>query len=301
MDRLQAMRLLVLVADRGSFSAASRETGVPLATVSRKVGDLEAHLGAKLLLRSTRKVALTDAGADYVASARRILEQVDEAERTAAGEYAAARGDLVLTAPILFGRLHILPVLADFLAAYPEINARLVLSDRNLHLLDDHVDMAVRIGTLPDSSMVATRIGAMRMVVCASPSWLAGHGAPRTPADLSGLPCVNFDVLSSTAIWTFRSGDGRAVQDVPIMPRLTVSTAEAAVWAAIRGVGPARVLRYQCAEAVREGTLELLLEPYEPEPAPIHLLHVARGALPSKMRVFLDFAVPRLREQLAQL
>ena len=172
------MTILLRVVDTGSFSAASRELGVPLATVSRKVGELEAHLGTRLLTRTTRKVTMTDAGAAYVVSARRILNDVDETERVAAGEFHAPRGELVVTAPILFGRL--------------EINVRLVLADRNLHLLDDQVDMAVRIGDLPDSSMVATRIGSMRTVVCASPKLLAAHGIPRAPEDLAGLPSVSF-------------------------------------------------------------------------------------------------------------
>jgi DNA-binding transcriptional LysR family regulator len=167
MDRLEAMSIWMRVAETGSFSAASRQLGMPLATVSRKVGELEAHLGTKLLTRSTRKVALTEAGAIYLSSAKRILEDVDETERIAAGEFEHPRGELVLTAPVLFGRLHILPLVTDFLALHPDIRVRLVLSDRNLHLIDDHVDAALRIGPLPDSRMVATRIGSMRTVVCA--------------------------------------------------------------------------------------------------------------------------------------
>ncbi|WP_307437013.1 LysR family transcriptional regulator [Labrys monachus] len=301
MDRLEAMRILLGVVDRGSFSAASRDLGLPLATVSRKVSELETHLGTRLLIRTTRKVATTDAGAVYAASARRILETIDETERVAAGEFHAPRGELVLTAPVLFGRLHILPVVAEFLAAYPQINVRLVLSDRNLHLIDDHVDMAARIGPLPDSGMVATRIGAMRTVVCASPELLAGHGDPTAPADLAALPIVNFDFLSPATAWPFRRKDDRASLEVPIRPRLSVSTAEAAVWAATRGVGVTRVLHYQCADALRDGSLRIILADFETEPLPVHLLHAGRGALPSKMRVFLDFAAARLRERLASL
>ena len=148
------------------------------------------------MVRTTRKVALTDAGATYVASARRILDEIDETERIAAGEFHVPRGELILTAPVFFGRLHILPVVTEFLAAYPEINVRLLLSDRNLHLVEDHVDMAVRIGPLPDSTMIATRVGSMRTVVCASPKLLAGQGIPKSPEDLAVLPCVNFEFLS---------------------------------------------------------------------------------------------------------
>ena len=275
--------------------------GVPLATVSRKVSELEAHLGARLLVRTTRRVALTDAGAAYVASARRILEEIAETEQIAAGEFHAPRGELVLTAPVLFGRLHVLPVVTDFLAAYPEINVRLVLSDRNLDLLEEHVDMAARIGVLPDSRMVATRIGAMRTVVCASPQLLAERGAPKAPEDLAQWPCVNFEPMSPARAWAFGRRDAKGGRDVAIRPRLSVSTAEAAVWAAARGVGATRVLHYQCAEAVREGLLRIVLAEFEVEPAPVHLVHAARGELPSKMRVFLDFAAGRLRERLGSL
>ncbi len=301
MDRIEAMTILLRVVDKGSFSAASRDLGVPLATVSRKIGELESRLGTRLLVRTTRKVALSDAGALYAASVRRILEQIDETERVAAGEFHAPRGELILTAPILFGRLHILPIVSDFLAAYPEINVRLLLSDRNLHLIDDHVDMAVRIGPLPDSGMIATRVGSMRMVACASPKLLAGHGVPKSPQDLANLPSVTFDFLSPVSAWPFRLGDGTGRIDAPIRPRLSVTTAEAAVWAAIQGVGVTRVLYYQCADAVRDGALQIVLADFELEPPPVHLLHAGRGALPSKMRVFLDFAAGRLRERLASL
>ena len=299
MDRFEAMRVLVLSVDRGSFSAASRELRMPLATVSRKVGELEAHLGTRLLIRTTRSLAPTDAGRAFLASSRRILEELDEAERVAAGEFRAPRGELVLTAPIMFGRLHILPILAEFLAAYPEINVRLHLSDRNLDLVGEHVDMAVRIGPLPDSSMVATRVGSMRIVVCASPELLAGHGEPQSPEDLAALPCVGFAPVQA-ASWRLRNGATGTTQ-VAINPRLSVSTADAAVWAAIRGVGVTRVLHYQCANALRDGSLRLILAEFEPEPLPVHLLHAARGDLPLKMRVFLDFATARLRDTLKSL
>src|SRR6201996_3207481 len=167
MDRLEAMSLLLSVVEAGSLSAAGRKLGVPLPTVSRKISDLEAHLKTRLLTRSTRKLALTDAGAAYIAAAKRILDEVLEAERAASGEQAAPRGDLVITAPMVFGRLHVLPVIAEFLTQWPEINVRLVLSDRNLHLIDDRVDIAVRIGALADSALVSTQIGAGSNSDCA--------------------------------------------------------------------------------------------------------------------------------------
>ena len=301
MDRLEAMTIVLRVVDKGSFSAASRDLGVPLATVSRKVNELETHLGTKLLVRTTRKVALTDAGTTYVASARRILDEINETERVAAGEFHVPRGELILTAPVLFGRLHILPVVTEFLAAYSEINVRLLLSDRNLHLIEDHVDMAVRIGPLPDSTMIATRVGSMRTVVCASSKLLAGQGIPKSPEDLTRLPCVNFEFLSPSSTWPFRLKAGKGATDVPIRARLSVTTAEAAVWAASEGVGATRVLHYQCADALRDGPLRIILADFELEPLPVHLIYAGRGALPSKMRVFLDFATGRVKERLKSL
>jgi DNA-binding transcriptional LysR family regulator len=297
-DRLEAMTILLRVVDKGSFSAAGRELGVPLATVSRKVNELEGHLGTRLLVRTTRKVALTDAGAVYVASARRILDEIDETERIAVGEFHIPRGELLLTAPVFFGRLHILPLVTEFLDIYPEIDVRLLLSDRNLHLIEEHVDMAVRIGRLPDSAMIATRVGSMRTVVCASPKLLATQGSPTSPVDLAKLPCVNFEFLSPSAAWPFRLR-GKGATDVSIRPRLSVTTAEAAVWAAAEGVGATRVLHYQCAEAVRDGSLRIILANFEIDPLPVHLLHAGGGVLPTKVRVFLDFAVGRLRERLS--
>jgi DNA-binding transcriptional LysR family regulator len=300
MDQLEAMKILLQVVRTGSFSAASKQSGIPLATVSRKVNELEKHLGTRLLTRTTRKVELTDTGATYAASAKRILEEVDDAERVAAGEFHAPRGELVLTAPLLFGRLHILPIVTAFLAAYPEINIRLLLSDRNLHLIDDHIDMAVRIGPLPDSSLVATRVGSMRAVVCASPKLLTSHGEPKSPEKLATYPCVSFDPLAPTSTWAFQRKDKREI-NVPIDSRLSVSTAEAAVWAATQGVGATRVLHYQCAEALHQHSLRTILTGFEPPQLPIHLLHAGRGTLPSKMRLFLDFATTRLRERLSAL
>ena len=301
MDRIEAMTILLSVVEKGGFSAASRTLGVPLATVSRKVAELEGHLGTRLLARTTRKVALTAAGAVYVASARRILDEIHEAERMAAGEFQDPRGELLLTAPVLFGRLHILPVVTEFLGRYPEIDVRLLLSDRNLHLVEDHVDMAVRIGRLPDSTMIATRVGSMRTVVCGSQELLAARGEPSSPEVLVGLPCVNFEFLSPASAWHFRRKDGKGTIDVPIRPRLSVTTAEAAVWAAREGVGVTRVLHYQCADAVREGALRIILAAFEVDTLPVHLLHAQSGALPSKVRVFLDFAGKRLRQRLNDL
>ena len=298
MDRLEAMSMLLLTVERGSLSAAGRELHVPLPTLSRKISELETVLGTRLLIRTTRKLSLTEAGIAYVSAARRILEQVEDAERLAAGEFIAPKGELVLTAPILFGRLHVLPVVTEFLATFAEINIRLVLTDRNAHLVDDHVDMAVRIGPLPDSSMVATRVGTMRTVICASPALLAAHGMPTVPQDLSRLPCVSFDLLTPGSDWRFPAPQSKGGNNVRVNVRLSVTTAEAAIDAAIAGIGATRVLRYQSAAAIAQSKLQTILEDYEPEALPINLVHASHGRMPLKMRSFLDFAASRLRSGL---
>jgi DNA-binding transcriptional LysR family regulator len=244
---------------------------------------------------------LTDAGIVYLEAARRILEQVEDAEREAAGEFTSPKGELVVTAPNMFGRLHVLPVVAEFLATFPEINVRLILTDRNVDLIGDQVDMAVRIGHLPDSSMVATRVGDMRTVTCASPMLLAGQGLPQKPDDLQRFPCVTVDTPMPSPSWRFHNPRSGKDLDVPILPRLVITTPEAAADAACRNVGIARLLHYQVVEAVRNGWLEIILEDYEPEPAPVHLVHASPGQMPLKMRRFLDFAAPRLRNALNEI
>lgn len=295
MDRLEAMSVLLEAVEAGTLSAAGRRLGMPLATVSRRIADLEAHLKTRLLVRGARRLTLTDAGRSYVAAAKLILEQMQEAERAAAGEYNAPRGDLVVSAPVVFGRLHVLPVVSRFLAAYSEIDLRLVLSDRAVDLAEDRVDVAVRVGPLPDSSLIAARLGAVCQVVCASPAYLAARGAPTTLADLGDHACITFEGLSSPTGWRFGA-------DViaPVRSRLIVSTAEAAIDAAVAGVGLTRVLSYQVAEAVRTDALALVLRDVEPEPWPVHLVHAQQGMMPQKLRAFLDFAGPRLRERLSQ-
>ncbi len=299
MDRLNSMSLFGAVGEAGSLSAAGRSLGMPLATVSRRISDLEKHLGTRLLNRSTRRLEPTDVGRSYLAACRRILQDIEEAEQAAAGEYSAARGELAVTAPIVFGRLHVLPVIADFLSAYPEVDVRLSQSDTLRRLMEEHIDLAVRIGNLPDSSMVATRVGTIRRVVCASPAYLDAHGVPATPAGLAAHQCVTFEGLALPAAWTF--AERRVESSVPVRSRLKVNTAEAAIDAAVAGVGLVRVLSYQVAEAVRTGTLRLVLEDFEPAPWPVSLVHAGQGLLPLKLRAFLDFAAPRLRARLAGL
>lgn len=298
MDRLEAMSLFVAAVEAGSLSAAGRRFGIPLATVSRKVSDLERHLKTRLLNRSTRQLTLTDAGHAYLAACRRILDEVGEAERSAAGEYIAPTGELIITAPIVFGRLHVLPVVTGFLAAYPDVAIRLMLADRITQLSEEHIDLAVRIGELPDSSLVATRVGSIRRVVCASPAYLAEHGTPETPKDLAAHSCITFEGLTAPAAWTFATGKTELA--VPIGSRLRVNTAEAAVDAAVAGAGMARVLSYQVTAAVRAGTLRAVLQAFEPQPWPVSLVHAGQGLLPVKLRAFLDFAAPRLKKRLVQ-
>jgi len=295
-DRIDAMTVLVAAVDAGSLSGASRALAMPLATVSRKVSDLEAHLGTQLLIRSSRRLTLTEAGEAFLASARRILEDLDEAERAASGEYRTPRGHLHITAPIMFGRLHVEPVTLDFLKAFPDITVRLTLADTLLNLVDDHVDAAVRVGRLPDSRLKALRLGEIGWVACASPDYLAERGEPDSPDDLADHECVMFEGLYSTAAWTF--GRGAAARDISIRPRLSVNSADAAIAAALRGAGVTRVLSYQVAEPVRRGDLKLILRSFEPEPLPVHLLYAGQSLLPLKLRAFLDFAGPRLRASL---
>ena len=293
MDRFDAMAVLLAVVDRGGFSAAGRALRMPVTTVSRRITDLEDHLGAKLFVRTTRQVSLTEAGVAYVTAARRILGDVEEAEKNAAGEYAEPKGELVITAPIFFGRRHVMPVVEEFLQLHPQITVRLVLLDRNVPLVEDHIDMAVRIGRLADSSMIATRIGQLRTVVCASPKFLETHGVPSTPEMLRDLPCIAFDAPFSSPRWPFHTQD-KGLVEVPVNMRLSVTLAEAALDAAVRHIGVARLLHYQVAEAVKAGQLMPILEFWEVPPSPVHLVHAARGRLPLKMRLFLDLAAPRL-------
>jgi DNA-binding transcriptional LysR family regulator len=299
MDRLEAMSVFAAVAEAQGFSAASRRLGMPLATVSRKVSELEQSLGVQLLARSTRRVSLTDTGRQYFEACRRILDDVSEAERAAVGEYRAPRGELILTTPIVFGRLHIVPVVTEFLDAYREVHVRMMLVDRVVDLIDEHIDLALRIGELPDSSLIAVRLGTIGRVVCASPAYLAAHGVPAHPEELAGHDAVTFAGLSSPKEWSFRVGG--ATQRFPVRSRLTVNTAEAALDAVMAGAGLTRVMSYQAAAAVRDGRVVMVLRDYAPEPNPISLVYPSGRLVPLKLRAFLDFAVPRLKARLQEI
>lgn len=297
-DRLQSMSILLTVVDAGSLSAGARALRMPLATVSRKVAELESELGAELVLRSARGLALTDTGAAYLEAARRILEDVAEAERAASGEFSTPKGTLAVTAPIVFGRLHVLPVVVEFLKSHPEVDVRLEQTDRPVSLHEENFDLAVRIGSLPDSSLIARQLGFVRQVVCASPDYLARRGMPQSPDDLKDHHCITFGNLMSPLHWRF--GEGRSQTDVPVRSRLVVNTAEAAIAAAEAGLGMTRVLSYQIAEALHQGRLVTALASFEPEPWPVSFVYPRRGLAPQKLRAFLAFAAPRISRVLAR-
>lgn len=299
MDRLQSMSILVSAVEAGSLSAAARRLATPLSTVSRKISELETHLKARLLNRSGRKLTLTDAGRNYVEACRRILEDVGEAERAASGEYSAPKGNLIITAPIVFGRLHFLPIAMDFLKAYPDVDIRCVLTDGMVNLIEDNVDLAARIGELPDSSLIATRVGSIRHVVCGSPAYFALRGVPENAGELAMHDCITFEGLSSPDVWVFSSRKSNI--PIPIHSRLVVNTAEAAIDAAIAGLGVTRVLSYQVADAVKAGLLTIVLKEFEPASWPISLIYAGQRLLPLKLRVFLDFAAPRLKARLGAM
>lgn len=298
MDRLQAMTLLLAAVEHGSLSRASRELRLPLATVSRKVAELESHLKATLLIRSTRGLELTPTGRAYVAAAKSILEQLTEVERAAAGEYSEPKGDLLVTAPVMLGRLHTLPVIMQFLSAFPEIAVSLTLSDRVAHFPDDQIDVAIRVGTLSDETLIAMRLGEVRRVMCASPGYLASQGVPATPEDLVRHEVISFEHVALPTTWTFESGgSGRSVT---FRSRLSVDTIDAAIDAGLAGAGLIRAMSYQVAQLVRAGRLQLVLESFESPPLPVHLMYARHSRLPLKLRAFIDFAVPRLRERLGR-
>lgn len=295
MDRLEAMTVLLTAVDTGSLSAASRQLHMPLATVSRRVSELEAHLHVRLVLRGGRKLVLTDAGRDYVASCRQILDDIEQVERTAAGEYRAPQGELIISAPVVIGRNHVVPVLVAFLRSAPQIRAHIQLSDQVSHLLEDHVDLAVRLGALPDSALVATRIALLNRVLCASPAYLQARGVPQKPDDLAAHDCITYLGYSAGDMWEF--GAGQASQLVKVSSRLSVNSAEAAVIAATEDGGIVRVLADQVDHLLKAGTLVRLLQAYEPAPMPLSLVYPGQRQMPLKLRAFIDFATPRLRER----
>jgi DNA-binding transcriptional LysR family regulator len=292
MDRFEAMQTLVAAVDGGSLSAASRSLAVPLPTISRRISDLEAHLGARLLVRTSRKLILTEAGESFVAVARRLIEDLTDAERAASGEYREPRGELLVTAPIMFGKLHVAPIVHAFLAAYPPVSVRLILSDQVIDLVEAHVDVAVRIGRMPDSQLIGRQVGHVRWIICASPDYLARRGEPADPDNLCDHDCIAFEGLQTYRRWTF--GSGATERAVPIKPRFSVNTADAVVEAAAAGLGVARLMSYQVAATIADGRLVPVLRRWDDRLSPVNLVHQPQPIQPLKRRAFLDFVAPRL-------
>ena len=296
MDRLEAMSVIIAVTETGSISAASRRLKSPVATVSRKVAELESRLNAQLFQRTSRRMTLTDAGRSYIDACKRIIEQVDDAEREVTGEYRIPKGELAVTTPWGLGHTHLLPLAVEFLEAYPDISLRLVLTDRIVNTTEENIDIAIRVGGLPDSSMIATRIGSIRIVVCASPSYLEARGLPKQLTDLSQHDCITIDDHTMPSVWKFVRG--RRTRVAPIRSRLCVNTSEAAVLAAIEGAGLARVMSYKMDAAKRAGKLVIVLEEFEPEPLPVHIIYTPRKPMPLRLRAFLNWMTPRLKARL---
>ncbi|MGN6527665.1 MAG: LysR family transcriptional regulator [Burkholderiaceae bacterium] len=297
MDRIQEMTVFVAVAEAGSFAGAARALGVSAATVTRGVAQLERRLGSLLVVRNTRQLRLTEAGTRFADDARRLLQELQEAEESAAGVHAAPRGLLTITAPQVFGDLHVVPAMTAYLAGHPDVDIRALLVDRVVALLEEGVDVAVRIGELPDSSMTAVPVGEIRRVVVAAPDYLARHGTPVHPDELAARATISAHGRQAGHHWRFRV-DGR-MHDVAVRSRLTVNSFRAAIHAATTGAGLTQVASYQVAEAVAAGALRAVLQDFEVEPRPVHLVYTEGRRGSAKVRSFVDFCVPRLRAALS--
>ena len=301
MDKLQSMAMLIKVVEAGSFSGASKILNVPLPTLSRKISELEDHLGIRLLHRTTRQLSLTSAGVNYMTGCKRVIEQVEEIELEVKEEYSEPKGNLVITAPVMFGRRYVLPIVTEFLSLHSNINVQLELSDKNINLYDNEVDMAVRIGALPDSSMIATLVGTLRLVTCASAKILNKKVKILSPNDLVNLPFVSLKIASTRQQWSYSLPESEISFNVNIFPRLTITDSESVVKAAINGVGATQQLHYQVKDAIENGELKVLLPEFEPANIPVNLVHKSRKYMPQKMRTFLDFAEPKLKNKLDEL
>jgi DNA-binding transcriptional LysR family regulator len=289
MDRIDAMQAFLAVADLEGFAPAARKLGLSPPAVTRLVAALEEHLGARLLQRTTRSVALTDAGARYLARVRRILADVEEAEASIKDERTRPSGRLVVSAPIGFGRLHVSPVLSEYLKRYGEVSGELRLSDRMVNLVEDGVDLAVRIGHLADSSLVARHVGEVRRIVVASPGYLKAHGDPKTPEAIASHQTIQFGATLASPDLRFVR-DGKEIRIAPT-PRLVTNSADAAIQYAIAGGGLTRVLAYQAADAIRRGRLKIVLAKFEQPPLPIHVVYPTSRLLSAKVRAFIDLVV----------
>ena len=299
MDRLDAMKVFVVAVDEGSLAAAGRKLGRSPAAVSRAIAFLEERAGSKLLYRTTRSIKLSEEGERYVASCRRVLAELEEADIVISGERSVPRGTLSLTAGLFNGEMLLLPIVEAFLDAYPTISVRLMLVDRPVNLIDEGIDVALRMGNLADSSMVATRVGEVERVVVAAPSYLRNHPRIEEPSDLAKHQIITMAHIPSS--WTFPPASGSsAPRAVQFAPRLVLNSVRAVVASALRGCGVARVLSYQVAEHVQRGELEIVLADEDP-PRPMHLLSPHGRLSVPRVRAFVDFAAPRLKSHFARL
>jgi DNA-binding transcriptional LysR family regulator len=295
-DRLDSMRVFVTALNEGSLARAGQRLGRSPAAITRAVAALESHIGTQLLHRTTRRLQLTQSGERYAAVCRHVLAELDEADLSAAGEQTAVRGVLTVTAPVMFGTRILRPILGEFLKNYPAVQIRFLLLNRLTNLVDEGIDVALRIAALQDSALVALRIGEVRRVLCASPRYLADRGAPRTIADLANHDCIAIEPTSAEDIWSFPPLPGRKMaRTVRIRPRLMVNADEAAVSAAVDGEGIVRILSYKIQKEVQDGSLVLLLPDDQPPPVPIHLVASEHRLATTKVRAFMDFAGERLR------
>jgi len=293
MDRFDQMQVFVAVAEEQGFAAAARRLGQSAPAVTRAVAGLEAHLGVKLLNRTTRQVRTTDAGERYLQDARRILAEVKDADEAAAGINATPRGLLVVTAPVMFGRRFVMPGIVEYLRRYPETRVDAMFLDRNVNLMEEGVDVGIRIGELPDSSMHALRVGVIRRVLLASPDYLAERGMPESPRDLPMHTLVASSAGDFGAAWRFPGPDGEYA--LRVRPRLIVTSNEAAIAAATAGFGLTRLLSYQAADELAAGTLVTVLDNFESPPLPVHIIHRSGSRPPGKVRAFIDELAERLR------
>ncbi|WP_282610076.1 LysR family transcriptional regulator [Pelagibius sp. Alg239-R121] len=294
MDYLSAMRVFLTVVDTQGFTAASKALSMPLPTVCRKIANLEQHLGAQLLVRTTRSLKVTENGQRYYDDVRRILDEIDDAERQVAGEYRRPKGRLSISAPTLFGRLHVLPIATEFITAHEDIDLNFNLTNDVVDLIESHTDLAIRIGPLSDSSMIALKVGSVRQILCASQDYFADHGIPASPADLARLDCISY---GGSANWSFKTGDGK-VRQYPVRTRFRVNSVEGIVSAARQGSGLAQLYSYQAARHIADGSLAVALPEHEIDPVPVSIVYPQGRHIPQKLRVFIDFAIPRLRESL---
>lgn len=302
MDRLDAMQVLMAVVDSGSLSAGSRKLNAPLPSVSRKVAELERHLGTRLLIRTSRNIQLTDAGRDYVEAVRQIITQLKDAELRASGEYEVPRGELKITASLELGRSIVVPLAYDFLREHAEIKLNIFAANRFVDLTEERVDVGVRIGHLSDSSLFAVKVGTIRAVTCASSEYLERKGRPANPEELVGHDAVWFGNLSlslnSDGNWGLNFPGGGGAREAQPSTRVYANDATAALAAALGGLGITRLPNFMVGQGLRSGALVEILEDYAPEATPVHLVYVKQGLLPLKVRSFIDWMTPRLRQAL---